>query len=264
MPAVFVRLVLVFVFFCALRGPAVASDADELAKKLSNPISDLISVPFQFNYDQNLGAAGAGYRWTVNVQPVVPISLNENWNLISRTIVPLVQQSNVTGATTQGGVGDVFQSFFLSPKQPTKGGLIWGAGAAFLLPTATDPALGADTFAAGPTAVGLWQKGPWTYGALANHVWDIDGPADISNSFLQPFLAYGFGQGWTVTLQAEATRDWIRKTNSVPVALIVSKVTNLYGQPVSFAGGLRYYAQSAPGGPSGMGARIAITWMYPK
>lgn len=255
---------LVVTLICSIPTSGRASDADALAQKLSNPISDLISVPFQFNYDQNLGAAGNGYRWTTNVQPVVPISLNENWNLISRTIVPLVRQNNVAGATSQGGVGDVFQSLFLSPKEPTRGGLIWGVGAAFLLPTATDPVLGADTFAAGPTAVGLWQKGPWTYGALVNHIWDIDGPADISNTFLQPFLAYGFGKGWTLTMQAEATRDWVRKTNSVPVALITSKVINLYGQPISIAGGVRYYAQSAPGGPSGMGARIAITWMYPK
>ncbi|MCA0870467.1 transporter [Seohaeicola saemankumensis] len=246
-------------------GSLRADEASALAQKLSNPISDLISLPFQFNYDQNLGASGQGSRWTVNVQPVVPISLNENWNLISRTIVPLTRQDDVTGAgTSQGGVGDVFQSFFFSPKHPSKGGLIWGVGAAFLLPTATDPALGADTFAAGPTAVALWQKGPWTVGALANHVWDIDGPADISNTFLQPFAAYGFGQGWTVTLQAEATRDWVRKTNSVPVGLLASKVTKLGNQPVSIGGGVRYYVDSAPNGPSGLGARVFLTWMYPK
>lgn len=255
---------LVFSILVGLSGSIQASDEDTLAKQLVNPVADLISVPFQFNYDRGIGAGGEGSRVTVNVQPVIPFSLNDNWNLISRTIVPLTTQNDVVPGSRQTGVGDIVQSIFFSPKAPTAGGLIWGVGPVFLLPTATDNALGADTFAAGPTAVALWQKNGWTYGGLINHLWDVGGPMDVSATFYQPFVARALGNGQTLTLQVEGTHDWVRDTDSIPVSLIYSKVTTFGKQPVSLAGGIRYYADSAPGGPSGWAARIALTYLFPK
>lgn len=116
---------------------AHAEDASELAKKLSNSVAALISVPLQYNYDQHYGTNENGHKSVLNVQPVVPISLNAEWNVISRTIVPLISQDNVVPGSSESGLGDITQSLFFSPKAPTSGGLIWGVGPAFLLPTGT-------------------------------------------------------------------------------------------------------------------------------
>src|SRR5688572_19920508 len=152
--------------------PASAQDAD-LAKQLSNPIASLISVPFQFNYDSGFGP-NDGDRVTLNIQPVIPISLNEDWNMISRTIVPVIWQEDIAGPSgDQFGLGDTVQSLFFSPKAPGPGGIIWGVGPVFLLPTGTDPLLGGEKWGAGPTGVVLKQSGPWTYGMLANHIWSF-------------------------------------------------------------------------------------------
>lgn len=238
-----------------------ASDA-ELSKQLSNPVSSLISVPFQLNYDEGLGAGG--HRFTLNIQPVIPFSLSDDWNLISRTILPVIWQEDVIASSSQNGFGDIVQSLFLSPANPGPGGVIWGVGPVFLLPTASDPALGADTFGAGITGVVLKQDGPWTYGALANHMWDVDGPADINATFFQPFLAYAGANNWTYTVNSETTYDWIADEASVPVNLLASKLVRIGNRPVSFAFGVRRYLDSTTGGPSGWGARFAVTLMFPK
>lgn len=234
---------------------AAAQDASDLAKELSNPVSSLISVPFQYNYDSGIGPDGDGHRSTVNFQPVIPITLNENWNLVSRSIVPFIDQSDVIPGTSQSGMGDIVQSFFLSPSTPTKGGLIWGAGPVFLLPTGDDN-LGADQFAAGLTGVVLKQSGPWTFGALGNHLWDVGGgsdPTDISTTFFQPFVNYTTADALTVALNAEANYDWDRDEASVPVNLVVSKVTKIGANTVSIGGGLRYWVDAPPDGPEGLG-----------
>jgi hypothetical protein len=243
---------------------AQAPDAGDLAKELSNPISSLISVPYQFNYDEGLGAAGIGKRTTVNLQPVAPFSISENWNVISRTILPFIDQRDVVPGTRQSGIGDVVQSVFFSPKEPTAGGLIWGVGPVFLLPTGTN-GLSANQFATGLTSVVLKQSNGWTYGALANHLRSVGGGGtNISTTFVQPFLSYTTAGLWTYGLNAEATYDWISNQAAVPVNLTATKLTKIAGQPVSLGGGVRYWADSAPGGPSGWGARVLVTFLFPK
>ena len=250
----------------AAEAQAQTQASADLAQTLSNPVASLISVPFQFNYDEGYGPNGDGERLTINVQPVVPLPLSDNWNLISRTIVTLTVQDDVIPGTSQNGVGDVLQSVFLSPKAPTAGGLIWGAGPVFLLPTGGSN-LGADQFAAGVTGVALKQSGPWTYGALANHLWDVGGGSggtDINSTFLQPFLAYTTADAWTFTLNSESTYDWTADDAAVPINAVVSKVITIGRTPVSIGGGVRYWVDSTATGPDDWGARVLITFMYPK
>jgi hypothetical protein len=238
----------------------VASNADELAKKLANPIASLISVPFQYNYARTFG--DNGYRNLLNIQPVIPISISEKWNLISRTIIPVIQQSNVQPGRTQFGLGDTTQSFWFSPKEPTSSGLIWGVGPAALIPTGTD-GIGANTWALGPTIIVLKQTGPWTYGMLVNQLWSTGGPADISSMFIQPFLAKGLGKGRTLSINSESTYNWKTNQWSVPISLAYSKVSKWGNQMVSNQVGAGWYVTSPTGGPDWQ-LRYTLTLLFPK
>jgi hypothetical protein len=247
---------------------AQAQDAAKLAKDLANPIAALISVPFQFNFDNDIGPLDQGSRLTMNAQPVIPISLNDDWNLISRTILPVVSQEDIfPGSGDQFGLGDTVQSLFFSPKASTRSGWIWGVGPVFLLPTATDDLLGAEKWGAGPTGVALKQDGPWTYGALANHIWSFAGESDrndISNTFLQPFVTYTTPSALSFAFQAEATYDWKAEQWNIPLGIFVSKVVRLGQQMISLQAGPRYYVESTPNGPEGWAFRANLTLLFPK
>lgn len=164
-------------------------------------------------------------------------------------------------------MGDVAQSLFFSPKAPTASGWIWGAGPVVLLPTGTDELLTADKWGAGPTAVALKQQGPWTYGALANHIWSFAGDddrADVDSTFLQPFLSYTTPQAWTFSLNTESTYDWESEQWSVPINGVVTKVTKIGSQLVSIGAGARYWAESSDGGLESWGARLVFTLLFPR
>jgi hypothetical protein len=243
-------------------------DAAALAEKLNNPVAAMISVPLQFNYDSHIGPLDDGSRVQLNIQPVVPFSLDDEWGLISRTILPVIDQDEIfPGAGDQFGLGDITQSLFLSPHAKTAGGLIWGAGPVMLIPTATDNLLGTGKFGLGPTALALKQEHGWTYGILANHIWSVFGEAgrqDVNSTFLQPFLSHTTPEAWTFGINTETTYDWSAETWSVPVNLFVSKLVKFDEQPVSFSLGVRYWADSPESGPEDFGARFVVTFLFPE
>lgn len=238
----------------------------ELAKQLSNPVASLISVPIQANWDFGIGVTDAT-RLTVNVQPVIPFSLSDDWNVITRTILPFIYAEGTTpGAGSKSGLGDTVQSFFFSPKEPTSGGWIWGAGPVLLYPTATDDLLGTEKFGLGPTAVLLKQQRGWTYGLLANHLWSVAGTesrADVNATFLQPFVSFTTKTYTTVGLNTEATYDWDNEQWTVPLNVSVSQLLKIGKQPVQFSLGAKYYADGPSGGPD-WGLRATISFLFPK
>ncbi len=240
---------------------------EELAKKLANPVAAMISVPFQGNYDRKIGPNNDGTRFQLNFQPVIPFELNDEWNLISRTIVPIIKQKDILpGSGTQTGVGDIVQSFFFSPRKPTEDGWILGVGPVLLLPTASNDLLGTEKWGAGPTFVGLKQDGPWTYGMLANHIWSYAGNknrADVNATFIQPFASYTTPDAWTFSIQTETTYSWETEEWSIPIEGVVSKMTSIGNQKLNIFGGLKYWVDSPDSGPQGLGFRFGITLLFP-
>ncbi|HEX5214232.1 MAG TPA: hypothetical protein VFV98_02150 [Vicinamibacterales bacterium] len=246
-------------------GAGVGDDA-ELAKKLSNPISDLVSVPFQFNWEQNVGP-DKQTRFILNIQPVMPFALTPKWNLIARVIVPLVSQPPLfEGGAAASGVSDILTSFFFSPR--TGSSFTWGAGPVISLPSTTEPTLGTEKWSAGPTIVALKQAGQWTYGALWNQVWSFSGNAkreDVNQMFVQPFLAFTTKKALTLTLQSESTGNFKAADEqwTVPINVVVSKVSSFGTLPASYQVGFGGFAVHPETAPSWK-LRGAIVLLLPK
>jgi hypothetical protein len=274
------RRIELVVIYCLLLSTAISSpravlaaeetsDQAELAKKSLNPIAAMISLPIQFNYDASIGPFDEGEKIVVNVQPVIPISISDGWNLISRTIIPIIDQKDILplGLADESGIGDISQSLFFSPKKPTSRGWIWGAGPVMLFPTASDELLGGEKWGLGPTAVALRQAHGFTYGALANHIWSVagdDGRADISTTFLQPFLSYTTKTFTSFGINTESSYNWETEEWSMPVNFTITQLLKIGPQPVSLQAGARYWADSPDNGPEDWGFRFSITFLFPR
>jgi hypothetical protein len=240
------------------------TQAAELAKKLQNPVASLISVPIQNNWDFGIGPADA-MKYTANIQPVIPFSISQDWNLITRTIIPVIYaEAPVSGGSDKSGLGDITQSFFLSPKAPV-GGWILGAGPVALWPTETDSALGSGKWGAGPTIVALRQEHGFTYGILANHIWSYAGwgSQNVNATFLQPFCSYTTKTYTTLAVNTESTYNWQASQWTVPLNVSVQQLVKIGKMPVAFQLGYRYYAEVPSGGPD-WGLRFSITFLFPK
>jgi hypothetical protein len=237
----------------------------ELAKATQNPVADMVTIPFQFNWYTG-GGFGNQTMSQYLFQPVLPLSISKDWNLISRTIAPIMNIPQDSGSRLKG-IGDIQEEIFFSPKEAKK--VVWGIGPVFSFPTATINAIATGQFAIGPTGVILLMPGKWVIGAVANNLWRFAGSESttaISFFFIQPFINYNFKGGWALSTSPSITANWSAKSGqkwTVPVGLGVSKITHIGGQPLSI--GMQYYHNVVH--PDNAGAdqvRISVSLLFPR
>lgn len=257
-----------FLLTLGMNAFAQSEGNSDLAQELTNPIANLITIPVQMNFDNDIGINDQGSKITTNIQPVIPFELSDDWNLITRTIMPVISQDEVfPGTGSQSGLGDINMSLFFSPKKPTANGVIWGVGPVFLFPTATDSLLGGKKWGAGIGGVALTLRGPWTIGGLANHIWSVAGDSDrsdISSTFIQPFVAYTWPSAWTFSVQSESTYNWKTEKWSIPINVSGAKLVKFGRLPVSLSAGVGYWLESPETGPEGIRYRLQANFVLPK
>ena len=262
-------LALAALMICAVPAHAELS-AEQLAKLAQNPIANMMSIPFQNNTNFNVGQ----YNRTqdiLNIQPVIPFHLSPEWNLITRTIVPLIWQPGMApGQDSEFGLGDIQFSAFFSPAKPSASGLIWGAGPILQLPTHTDGMLGNEKSGIGPSVVALRMDGPWVYGALLNNVWSFMGPGNApgySKFTMQYFLNYNFKEGFYACTSPVITADWKASGGNVwtvPLGGGVGKVFKIGGKlPLNLQAQAFYNIMSPDNGPD-WSIRLQAQILLPK
>jgi hypothetical protein len=237
----------------------------ELAKATENPVADMVTLPVQFNWYTG-GGLGSQTLSQYLFQPVLPLSISKEWNLISRTIVPMMNIPQDSGSRLKG-IGDIQEQIFFSPKEAKK--VVWGIGPVFSFPTATINTIATGQFAVGPTGVILFMPGKWVVGAVANNLWRFAGSESttaICVFFVQPFINYNFKGGWALSTSPSITANWSAKSGqqwTVPVGLGVSKITHIGGQPLSFA--MQYYHNALhPDNAAADQVRISVSLLFPR
>jgi len=246
---------------------ARAEDKADLAQAAQNPVADLISLPLQNNTNFGVGP-GDDVQNVLNIQPVIPIGLSENWNLITRTIAPVIYQPElVPGTGSEFGLGDINTTLFLSPGRPGK--IIWGAGPVFSFPTASDRVLGTGKWGIGPSLVVLTIQGPWVVGGLANNLWSYAGDDDRNdvNQFLfQYFINYNLPRGWYISSAPIITANWEADSGNqwtVPFGGGVGKIFRIGKQPINAQVQAFYNAIRPDNGPVWT-LRLQLQFLFPK
>jgi hypothetical protein len=248
--------------------PAQAQDDTELAKKTQNPVADLISVPLQSNFNFGAGFKHNKMIYVLNIQPVIPIKVSDEWNLITRVIMPIINQPSLfPGIDSAAGLGDINPTFFLSPAK--SGALIWGVGPTITLPTASDRLLGSGNWSAGPAAVALTIQGPWVFGALMNNQWSFAGWGErkVNAMLLQPFVNYNLADGWYLTSSPVITANWAaekgRDVWTVPVGGGVGKLFRVGKLPINAQIGAYGNVAKPEFGPDWQ-LRFQVQLLFPK
>jgi hypothetical protein len=243
--------------------------AEELAKLAQNPVGNLISVPFQNNTNLNYGPE-KGTQNILNIQPVIPISVDKDWNIITRTILPVISMPALSpdiGGTN--GIGDIVLTAFLSPANP--GEWIWGAGPVVQIPTNSTAELGNKNWGLGPSVVVLHldHGSPWVYGALVNNIWSLTSNkqgGSYNNGLIQPFVNYNFPDGFYLTSAPILTVDWKAESSqqwTVPVGGGVGKIFHLGKLPVNTQISA-YYNVVKPDFGANWQIRAQVQLMFPK
>lgn len=244
--------------------------SEDLAKLAQNPVGNLISLPFQNNTNFNVGPRN-GTQNILNIQPVIPIEVDADWNVITRTILPLIWQPGFAADEGQTfGLGDLQLSAFLSPSKPGPGGLIWGAGAILQAPTDTND-LGNKNWGMGPTAVVLkLQAGdPWVYGVLVNNVWSLTSSqrgGSYNSLLVQPFLNYNLPGGTYFTSSPIVTANWKAASGQqwlVPLGGGIGHIFHVGKLPVNTQIGAYYNVVKPDYGPQWQ-LRAQVQLMFPK
>jgi hypothetical protein len=263
----FFLLILISIFSSRIKGQETSgSSAQDLAVKLSNPVASLISVPLQSNVDYGIGQY-KGSKYTLNIQPVIPFKLSPKLNLITRYIIPVVNQYDVTAeGKSEFGLSDATISAFFSPSG-SKNGWVWGAGPAFLIPTGTNDLLSTRKWGIGPTVLVLRQAKGLTYGFLTNQLWSAAGDEtrnDVNQLFLQPFFAYNWKSGAGLSLNSEMTFDWQNKRTTAFLNPLMTGVTKMGKQAVSLGLGPRIALAGPSQSKAVFGLRAVITFVFPQ
>ncbi|MFO1322510.1 MAG: transporter [Burkholderiales bacterium] len=250
--------------------PAAAEmSAEELAKLAQNPVGNLISVPFQNNTNLNFGPE-KGTQNILNIQPVIPIEITKDWNIITRTIVPVIWMPSLgPGIDSKDGIGDTVFTAFLSPANP--GHWIWGAGPVVQIPTNSSSELGNKNWGLGPSFVVLHldHGSPWVYGVLVNNIWSLTSNkqgGSYNNGLIQPFVNYNFKDGLYLTSAPILTVDWNADSSQqwlVPIGGGVGKIFHLGKLPVNTQLSA-YYNVVRPDYQANWQIRAQVQLMFPK
>lgn len=258
-----VLLVGIFPFF-ARPSAALAEDATGLQKQTQNPVADLASIPFQFNFTSG-GDLKDRTQSVVNFQPVVPLPVTDHWNVIARPVIPIVNTPTAEGGRKLG-LGDIQPQLFFTPAQPGK--IVWGVGPVLSFPTATNDTVRTGQWGAGPAGVLVIPVGHWVVGLLSNNVWRVGGShrePKLNVFTLQPFVNLNFSHGWALSYAPLITANWTAKSSNtwtVPVGLGIAKVHVIGQQPLNLS--LQYYRNVVY--PEGAGAnqlRLVISFLFP-
>ncbi len=259
----------IFVLVLSLTLTSIAQQESEsdLAKQTQNPVSDLISVPLQNNFDFNIGPHNRT-RYTLNIQPVIPFGISANWNIIARAIAPVLYQPDIaSNSGGETGLGDINTTWFFSPSKPGK--LIWGLGPILQFPTATDDTLGTGKWAAGPSVVLLTMPGSWVLGFLASNIWSYAGDSkrdDVNQFLLQYFVNYNLPNGWYLTSAPINTANWEADSSNrwtIPLGGGGGKILKLGKLPVNAQTQAFYNVEHPDSGPEWQ-LRLQIQFLFPR
>lgn len=262
------RFIVILFLIACLGFPqfVLAQDDSDLAKQTQNPIADLISLPLQNNTNFKFGPEEKTQN-ILNIQPVIPVHLNEKWNMITRTIVPLVwQPALVPGEDRTFGLGDTTFTAFFSPKDSGK--MLWGVGPVLLIPTATDDALGSKKWGLGPSVVFLTMPGKWVIGSLFSNVWSFagSGDQDINLFTWQYFINYNLPKGWYLVSAPIITANWEAESGdrwTVPFGGGFGKIFRIGKQPMN-AQLQAFYNVEKPAYGADWQLRIQLQFLFPK